>query len=79
MIFNRFGGNTSKEKKEQEELEKKKKEIKNTNLKKFLIIVPGLSLTLVSDEVAVVVTTVLADGLTVFERNHREKLQMKRP
>jgi hypothetical protein len=45
---------------------------KNTNLKKFLIIVPGLSLTLVSDEVAVVVTTVLADGLTVFEGNYRE-------
>lgn len=59
--------------------EEKKNRSKNTNLKKFLIIVPGLSLTLVSDEVAVVVTTVLADGLTVFERNHREKLQIRRP
>lgn len=58
---------------------RKKKRFKNTNLKKFLIIVPGLNLTLVSDEVAVVVTTVLADGLTVFERNHREKLQIRRP
>ena len=59
---------------------KKKREggFKKTNLKKFLIIVPGLSLTLVSDEVAVVVTTVLAVGLTVFEWNHREKLQIKR-
>ena len=36
---------------------------RKTNLKKFLIIVPGLSLTLVSDEVAVVVVTTV--GLTV--------------
>jgi hypothetical protein len=44
----------------------KKKGMKDheTNLKKFLIIVPGLSLTLESDEVAVVVTTMLAVGLT---------------
>ena len=36
---------------------------RKTNLKKFLIIVPGLNLTLVSDEVAVVVVTTV--GLTV--------------
>ena len=51
-----------------------------TNLKKFLIIVPGLSLTLASDEVAVVVVTTVAVGLTVvtlidlklFVRNNKK-------
>ena len=66
--------------KRQKKRENKYKKGSETNLKKFLIIVPGLSLTLASDEVAVVVVTTVAVGLTVvtlidlklFVRNNKK-------